>query len=68
MVVPGTMFEELGFFNHIGPVDGHDVNESGLNAEEHERPKGPQFPHIMTKKGKGHEPAGERSYWLSRRT
>ncbi|MBB1312776.1 1-deoxy-D-xylulose-5-phosphate synthase [Aliivibrio sp. SR45-2] len=56
MVIPGTMFEELGF-NYIGPVDGHDVNELVRTLKNMRNLKGPQFLHIMTKKGKGYEPA-----------
>ncbi|RQW62425.1 1-deoxy-D-xylulose-5-phosphate synthase [Vibrio viridaestus] len=56
MVVPGTMFEELGF-NYIGPVDGHDVVELVKTLKNMRELKGPQFLHIMTKKGKGHAPA-----------
>ena len=56
MVVPGTMFEELGF-NYIGPIDGHDVNELVKTLKNMRNLKGPQFLHVMTKKGKGYEPA-----------
>ncbi|MDA0119550.1 1-deoxy-D-xylulose-5-phosphate synthase [Vibrio sp. T11.5] len=56
MVVPGTLFEELGF-NYIGPVDGHDVSELVKTLKNMRELKGPQFLHIMTKKGKGYEPA-----------
>lgn len=56
MVVPGTMFEELGF-NYIGPIDGHDVNELVKTLRNMRNLKGPQFLHVMTKKGKGYEPA-----------
>ncbi|MCG7499507.1 1-deoxy-D-xylulose-5-phosphate synthase [Vibrio sp. Of7-15] len=56
MVVPGTMFEELGF-NYIGPIDGHDVEELVKTLKNMRNLKGPQFLHIMTKKGKGYEPA-----------
>ncbi|WP_064605586.1 1-deoxy-D-xylulose-5-phosphate synthase [Photobacterium sp. J15] len=56
MVVPGTMFEELGF-NYIGPVDGHDVEELVKTLKNMRNLKGPQFLHIMTKKGKGYAPA-----------
>ncbi|WP_299015874.1 1-deoxy-D-xylulose-5-phosphate synthase [uncultured Photobacterium sp.] len=56
MVVPGTMFEELGF-NYIGPVDGHDVDELVKTLKNMRNLKGPQFLHIMTKKGKGYAPA-----------
>jgi len=58
MVVPGTLFEELGF-NYIGPIDGHDMPtllETLRNLREFE---GPQFLHIVTKKGKGYQPAEE---------
>ncbi|QUJ66784.1 1-deoxy-D-xylulose-5-phosphate synthase [Photobacterium sp. GJ3] len=56
MVVPGTMFEELGF-NYIGPIDGHDVQELVRTIRNMRNLKGPQFLHIMTKKGKGYAPA-----------
>ncbi|MGF1768541.1 1-deoxy-D-xylulose-5-phosphate synthase [Enterovibrio makurazakiensis] len=56
MVVPGTLFEELGF-NYIGPVDGHDVEELVKTLKNMRNLKGPQFLHVMTKKGKGYEPA-----------
>ena len=56
MVSPGSIFEELGL-NYIGPVDGHDIDELlGVikNLKEFE---GPQFLHIITKKGAGLDPA-----------
>ncbi|WP_318477036.1 1-deoxy-D-xylulose-5-phosphate synthase [Photobacterium leiognathi] len=56
MVVPSTMFEELGF-NYIGPIDGHDVHELVKTLRNMRNLKGPQFLHIMTKKGKGYAPA-----------
>ncbi|STQ76758.1 1-deoxy-D-xylulose-5-phosphate synthase [Grimontia hollisae] len=56
MVVPGTLFEELGF-NYIGPVDGHDVEELVKTIKNMRNLKGPQFLHVMTKKGKGYAPA-----------
>lgn len=56
MVVPGTLFEELGF-NYIGPIDGHDINSLVETLRNMRNLKGPQFLHIMTKKGKGYEPA-----------
>ncbi|MBK0032213.1 1-deoxy-D-xylulose-5-phosphate synthase [Erwinia sp. S43] len=56
MVVPGTLFEELGF-NYIGPVDGHDVLALVQTLRNMRALKGPQFLHIMTKKGKGYAPA-----------
>lgn len=49
MVVPGTMFEELGF-NYIGPVDGHDVIALVQTLTNMRDLKGPQLLHIMTKK------------------
>ncbi|OAT79141.1 1-deoxy-D-xylulose-5-phosphate synthase [Mangrovibacter phragmitis] len=56
MVVPGTLFEELGF-NYIGPVDGHDVAGLVSTLKNMRSLKGPQFLHIMTKKGRGYAPA-----------
>ncbi|WP_113627185.1 1-deoxy-D-xylulose-5-phosphate synthase [Pectobacterium peruviense] len=56
MVVPGTLFEELGF-NYIGPVDGHDVQALTHTLKNMRNLKGPQLLHIMTKKGKGYAPA-----------
>ncbi len=49
MVVPGTLFEELGF-NYIGPVDGHDVLGLITTLKNMRDLKGPQFLHIMTQK------------------
>jgi 1-deoxy-D-xylulose-5-phosphate synthase len=56
MVMPGTLFEELGF-NYIGPVDGHDVNALVKTLRNMKAMKGPRFLHIVTQKGKGYEPA-----------
>ncbi|WP_217519234.1 1-deoxy-D-xylulose-5-phosphate synthase [Vibrio metschnikovii] len=56
MVVPGTLFEEFGF-NYIGPIDGHDVLELIKTIKNMRELKGPQFLHVMTKKGKGYAPA-----------
>ncbi|MCL1141643.1 1-deoxy-D-xylulose-5-phosphate synthase [Shewanella gaetbuli] len=56
MVVPGTLFEELGF-NYIGPIDGHDVEALVDTMRNMRNLKGPQILHIMTKKGRGYEPA-----------
>ncbi|VXC51037.1 1-deoxyxylulose-5-phosphate synthase, thiamine-requiring, FAD-requiring [Enterobacterales bacterium 8AC] len=56
MVVPGTLFEELGF-NYIGPVDGHDVQGLATTLKNMRDLKGPQLLHIMTKKGRGYAPA-----------
>ncbi|MEY4475735.1 MAG: hypothetical protein RL248_1502 [Pseudomonadota bacterium] len=56
MVVPSTLFEELGF-NYIGPIDGHDVQALTQTLKNMRALKGPQLLHIMTKKGKGYAPA-----------
>ena len=56
MVLPGTLFEELGF-NYIGPIDGHDVDLLVGTLRNMRALKGPQFLHIVTRKGKGYEPA-----------
>src|SRR3569623_1070648 len=56
MVVPGTLFEELGFY-YIGPVDGHDLPTLVKTLRNLRGRKGPQFLHVVTKKGKGFKPA-----------
>ncbi|RKZ81239.1 MAG: 1-deoxy-D-xylulose-5-phosphate synthase [Gammaproteobacteria bacterium] len=56
MVIPGTLFEEMGF-NYIGPIDGHDLDTLITTLSNLRERKGPQFLHIVTKKGKGYEPA-----------
>jgi 1-deoxy-D-xylulose-5-phosphate synthase len=56
MIVPGTLFEELGF-NYIGPIDGHDVDMLVSTLENLKAISGPRFLHIVTKKGKGYPPA-----------
>jgi 1-deoxy-D-xylulose-5-phosphate synthase len=56
MVVPGTLFEELGF-NYIGPIDGHDLDMLVSTLENLKHIAGPRFLHIVTKKGKGYAPA-----------
>jgi 1-deoxy-D-xylulose-5-phosphate synthase len=56
MIVPGTLFEELGF-NYIGPIDGHDVDMLVSTLENLKQISGPRFLHIVTKKGKGYAPA-----------
>lgn len=56
MVIPGTLFEELGF-NYIGPIDGHDLKTLTTTLGNLRKLKGPQFLHIVTKKGKGYPPA-----------
>ncbi|SFX69661.1 1-deoxy-D-xylulose-5-phosphate synthase [Marinospirillum alkaliphilum] len=56
LVTPGTLFEELGF-NYIGPIDGHDLPELLSTLKRLKHLKGPQFLHVVTKKGKGFIPA-----------
>jgi 1-deoxy-D-xylulose-5-phosphate synthase len=56
MVLPGTLFEEMGF-NYIGPVDGHDVKALVATLNNIKKLKGPQFLHVVTRKGKGYAPA-----------
>lgn len=56
MVVPGTLFEELGF-NYIGPIDGHDIKALIKTLKNMRQLKGPQLLHVMTKKGNGYGPA-----------
>jgi 1-deoxy-D-xylulose-5-phosphate synthase len=56
MVLPGTLFEELGF-NYIGPIDGHDVAALVTTLGNMRTLPGPQFLHVVTQKGKGYAPA-----------
>jgi 1-deoxy-D-xylulose-5-phosphate synthase len=56
MVLPGTLFEELGM-NYIGPVDGHDVDVLLRTLSNVRDLPGPQFLHVITRKGKGYAPA-----------
>jgi 1-deoxy-D-xylulose-5-phosphate synthase len=56
MVLPGTLFEEMGF-NYIGPVDGHDVKALVATLNNVKKLRGPQFLHVVTRKGKGYAPA-----------
>ena len=56
LVVPGTLFEEFGF-NYIGPIDGHHLPTLLATLRNIRELSGPQFLHIITKKGKGYEPA-----------
>jgi 1-deoxy-D-xylulose-5-phosphate synthase len=56
MVIPGTLFEELGF-NYIGPIDGHDIEMLVSTLENLKHITGPRFLHVVTKKGKGYPPA-----------
>ena len=58
MVIPGTLFEELGF-HYYGPVDGHDIPTLITTLKNLQKHKGPQFLHIVTKKGRGYQPAEE---------
>ena len=54
MVVPATMFEEFGF-NYIGPIDGHDMESLVPTLQNLKNLKGPQFLHVVTKKGQGYK-------------
>ena len=54
MVVPGTMFEQFGF-NYIGPIDGHDLDSLIPTLENIRQLKGPQFLHVVPKKGQGYK-------------
>jgi 1-deoxy-D-xylulose-5-phosphate synthase len=62
MVVPGTLFEELGF-KYLGPYDGHDLNLLLDLFEENRDYDGPLLIHVMTKKGKGYTPAENKPIW-----
>ena len=53
LIVPGTLFEELGF-NYIGPIDGHDLTTLVATLRNIKSLQGPQFLHVITKKGKGY--------------
>ncbi|MDO9448916.1 MAG: 1-deoxy-D-xylulose-5-phosphate synthase [Rugosibacter sp.] len=54
MISPGTLFEELGF-NYIGPIDGHDLEALIPTLQNLRRLQGPQFLHVVTKKGQGYK-------------
>jgi len=56
MVLPGTLFEEFGF-NFIGPINGHDIKALVTNLRNMRNLQGPQLLHVVTKKGKGYDPA-----------
>ncbi len=56
MMLPGTLFEELGF-NYIGPIDGHNLDVLLDTLGNMQHLKGPQFLHVVTRKGKGYTPA-----------
>ena len=58
MVVPGTLFEEFGF-NYIGPIDGHDLESLIPTLQNMRLLKGPQFLHVVTRKGQGYKLARE---------
>ena len=54
MVVPATLFEKFGF-NYIGPIDGHDLDSLIPTLENIKGLKGPQFLHVVTRKGQGYK-------------
>jgi len=54
MIVPGTLFEEFGF-NYIGPIDGHDLDSLIPTLENLKLLEGPQFLHVITRKGQGYK-------------
>jgi len=54
MLTPGTLFEEFGF-NYIGPIDGHDLDTLLTTLQNIKRLQGPQFLHIVTRKGQGYK-------------
>ena len=54
IVVPATLFEKFGF-NYIGPIDGHDLDSLIPTLENIKHLKGPQFLHVVTKKGQGYK-------------
>ena len=56
MLAPGILFEELGW-NYIGPIDGHDLPTLVTTLRNMRQLKGPQFLHVVTRKGKGFSPA-----------
>ena len=56
LVVSGMFFEELGF-TYLGPVDGHNFEELSENLKYAKKTKGPVLLHVITKKGKGYDPA-----------
>ena len=58
MVVPATLFEKFGF-NYIGPIDGHDLESLIPTLENIKHLSGPQFLHVVTKKGQGYKRAEE---------
>ncbi len=55
---PGMLFEELGF-RYVGPIDGHDIETLTVTLKNVSKMKGPTLVHVLTKKGKGYQPAEE---------
>lgn len=62
MAVPGLLFEELGF-KYVGPFDGHDLELLIDTFEKYKDYDGPILIHVITKKGKGYEPAEVKPIW-----
>ncbi len=62
MIVPGTLFEELGF-KYLGPFDGHDLDTLIDMFEKYKDYNGPILMHVITKKGKGYVPAEDKPIW-----
>jgi 1-deoxy-D-xylulose-5-phosphate synthase len=56
LVVPGMFFEDLGFI-YLGPVDGHDIRAVAKVLQQAQSTRGPVLVHVLTKKGKGYQPA-----------
>jgi 1-deoxy-D-xylulose-5-phosphate synthase len=56
LLTPGTMFEQFGF-NYIGPIDGHDLDTLVTTLANIKQLKGPQFLHVVTRKGEGYKEA-----------
>jgi len=54
MVTPSTLFEEFGF-NYIGPIDGHDLDVLVPTLANIKQLQGPQFLHVVTRKGQGYK-------------
>jgi len=54
LIVPSTLFEEFGF-NYVGPIDGHDLDSLIPTLKNIKELKGPQFLHVVTKKGQGYK-------------
>jgi 1-deoxy-D-xylulose-5-phosphate synthase len=62
MIVPGTLFEELGF-KYLGPYDGHDLPGLIETFEKYKDYDGPVLIHVITRKGKGYAPAENKPIW-----